>query len=109
MDEHRLGLKPVLRRVWARRGRRPSVRVCHRPGTRCGGCRLYLYRFVRPAISQTLWLLMPSVNSGAVSSALEHFAREAGRGVPCPRCATLAGKPELIRSHRLFHWWPTAA
>lgn len=30
MDEHRLGLKPVLRRVWAKRGHRPVVRVYHR-------------------------------------------------------------------------------
>ena len=30
MDEHRLGLRPVLRRVWALRGRRPVVPVYHR-------------------------------------------------------------------------------
>jgi hypothetical protein len=27
MDEHRIGLKPILRRVWARRGRRPRAVV----------------------------------------------------------------------------------
>jgi hypothetical protein len=26
-DEHRLGLKPITRRVWARKGQRPITRV----------------------------------------------------------------------------------
>ena len=30
MDEHRLGLKPILGRRWAHRGKRPIVRVQHR-------------------------------------------------------------------------------
>lgn len=30
MDEHRVGLKPVLRRVWAPRGCRPIARGHHR-------------------------------------------------------------------------------
>lgn len=29
-DEHRLGLKPILRRVWARRGQRVLAVVHHR-------------------------------------------------------------------------------
>jgi hypothetical protein len=29
-DEHRLGLKPITRRVWARKGQRPIARVNHR-------------------------------------------------------------------------------
>jgi hypothetical protein len=29
-DEHRIGLKPILRRVWAPRGRRPIARGHHR-------------------------------------------------------------------------------
>jgi len=29
-DEHRIGLKPLLRRVWAPRGQRPLARVRHR-------------------------------------------------------------------------------
>jgi len=27
MDEHRIGIKPVLRRIWARQGQRPTVSV----------------------------------------------------------------------------------
>jgi Winged helix-turn helix len=30
MDEHRVGLKPIIRRVWARKGHRPLVRVHQR-------------------------------------------------------------------------------
>ncbi len=52
MDEHRLGLKPVLRRVWARRGHRPQVVV--RPRYE----RLYLYGFVHPRSGRTWWLTM---------------------------------------------------
>ena len=74
MDEHRLGLKPVLRRVWAERGKRPAVRVYHRYEW------LYVYCFVRPATGDTHWLPMPSVNSEAFSEALSRFAREAGAG-----------------------------
>jgi hypothetical protein len=41
-DEHRLGLKPLLRRVWARRGKRPLAPVHHRYEW------LYVYGFLRP-------------------------------------------------------------
>ena len=74
MDEHRLGLKPVLRRVWAERGKRPVVKVYHRYEW------LYVYCFVRPSTGDTFWLLMPSVNSEAFSEALSRFAREVGAG-----------------------------
>jgi hypothetical protein len=74
MDEHRLGLKPVLRRVWAPRGARPVVRVHHRYAW------LYVYCFVRPATGESCWLLLPAVNAQAFSLALAHFAREAGAG-----------------------------
>ncbi len=30
MDEHRFGLKPIIRRVWVRKGHRPLVRVHQR-------------------------------------------------------------------------------
>jgi len=30
MDEHRIGLNPILRRTWAKRGQRPAVLVNHR-------------------------------------------------------------------------------
>ncbi len=74
MDEHRLGLRPVLRRVWALKGRRPVVRVYHRYQW------LYVYCFVRPATGQSCWLLLPTVNAQVFSLALAHFAREVGAG-----------------------------
>ncbi len=74
MDEHRLGLKPVFRRVWALKGQRPVVRVHHRYAW------LYVYCFVRPATGQSCWLLLPSVNAPVFSLALAHFAKEVGAG-----------------------------
>ena len=74
MDEHRLGLKPVLKRAWAPRGRRPVVRVHHRHRW------LYVYCFVRPATGDSCWLLLPEVSAEVFSLALAHFAREVGAG-----------------------------
>jgi hypothetical protein len=55
-DEHRLGLKPLVRRVWARRGQRPVALSTHKYQW------LYLYGFVRPATGQVEWWLANSVN-----------------------------------------------
>lgn len=74
MDEHRLGLKPILRRVWARRGRRPVVAV--RPRYQW----LWVYAFVRPATGETWWLVLPWVNSAAMTAALAEFAQATGAG-----------------------------
>jgi hypothetical protein len=51
MDEHRVGLKPVIRRVWARKGQRPLIRVQQRYEW------LYVYGFVHPESGDTHWLL----------------------------------------------------
>jgi len=74
MDEHRVGLRPILRRAWARRGRRPVVRVHHRYRW------AYVYAFVRPATGATAWLILPRVDAAVFSLALAHFAREVGAG-----------------------------
>jgi hypothetical protein len=74
MDEHRLGLKPILRRVWARRGRRPVVAV--RPRYEW----LWVYGFVRPATGETWWLVLPRVSVAAMTTALAEFARAMGAG-----------------------------
>ena len=73
-DEHRLGLLPVLRRVWAPRGRRPVAAVRRRYAW------LYVYGFVRPATGQTWWCLLPTVSTEAFARALAEFARDEGRG-----------------------------
>jgi hypothetical protein len=74
MDEHRLGLKPVLRRVWGRRGERPHTAVHHRYR------RLRLHGFVHPASGRTLWYIMPTVSAATFSRVLAAFAADAGAG-----------------------------
>lgn len=73
-DEHRIGLKPILRRVWARRGHRPPVVVPPRYQWR------YLYGFVEPATGQTQWWLFPTVRTDILSLVLRDFATAVGAG-----------------------------
>jgi hypothetical protein len=72
MDEHRLGLKPILRRVWAPRGQRPVVRIHPRFQW------LYIYAFAHPNTGRSFYLLMPMVSIVAFSIALHEFARAVG-------------------------------
>lgn len=67
-DEARVGLKPVLRRVWARRGQRPVA--LQKPRYQW----LYIYGFVRPVTGETCLLLMPGVSVEEFELALEYFA-----------------------------------
>lgn len=164
-DEHRLGLKPILRRVWARRGERPQARV--RPRYEW----LYLVGFVHPESGRTSFWLVPRIDAAIFAEVLRAFAEEqqasrrkpillvldragwhVARDVKPPegvrlvflppyspelqpaerlwslcdeplanrsferlnqleavlgqRCQTLADRPELIRDHTLYHWWP---
>jgi hypothetical protein len=73
-DEARLGLKPVMRRVWAPVGRRPVVRF------KRGYKWTYLYGFVQPESGEVYWLILPTVNVQVFSMALSEFAREVGAG-----------------------------
>ncbi len=73
-DEHRIGLGPILRRIWARKGSR--VRAVVRPRYQW----MYLYGFVEPESGATSWLLIPTVNTQAFSLALAAFAEEQGVG-----------------------------
>jgi hypothetical protein len=68
MDEHRIGLKPILRRVWAERGQRPVVRIQPRYEW------LYIYAFAQPTTGRSFYLLMPTVSIDAFSIALREFA-----------------------------------
>lgn len=70
-DEARPGLKPIARRVWSPKGRRPRS---------CGRTRyewLYLYGFVRPRTGQTFGVLLPRVKDPLMSEAVEGFAAHA--------------------------------
>lgn len=71
-DEHRLGLLPVLRRVWAPRGQRPTAHVRRRYQW------LYVYAFVRPTTGASWWCLLPTVSTDAMRLALATFAAECG-------------------------------
>jgi transposase len=73
-DEHRLGLKPIMRKVWSPIGERPIVKVYQRYEW------TYLYSFVRPKSGEVHWLILPVVNAEVFSLALEHFATEVGAG-----------------------------
>jgi transposase len=71
-DEHRLGLLPVRRRLWAPRGQRPTAHVQrHYEG-------LSVYGFVRPSTGQSWWCLLPTVTTEAFALALATFARDEG-------------------------------
>ena len=73
-DEQRLGLKPIVRRVWSPIGQRPSVKVHQRYEW------TYLYAFARPKSGEVFWLILPTVNAQLFSLALENFAEEVGAG-----------------------------
>lgn len=71
-DEHRLGLLPVVRRVWAPKGQRPLAAVERHYEW------LYVYSFVRPRTGHSWWCLFPTVSTEAMSVALATFARDEG-------------------------------
>ena len=74
-DEARLGLKPIVRKVWSPIGQRPLVKVHQRYEWS------YLYAFAHPKKSgEVHWLILPTVSAEVFSIALENFAREVGAG-----------------------------
>src|SRR5512144_1168860 len=68
-DETRLGLKPIARRAWAVRGRRPTANGRTRYQW------LYVYGFVHPASGRSLELILPAANTDWMGLALGEFAR----------------------------------
>ena len=73
-DEARLGLKPVVRRVWAPVGERPTAPL------KRGYEWTYLYGFVRPQSGEVFWLILPTVNVELFSLALRELAKEVDAG-----------------------------
>lgn len=71
-DEHRIGLKPLLRRVWAPIGKRPLAMVQHRFAWR------YLVGFVHPASGRTVLHLATTVSIPTFEAELAEFARQVG-------------------------------
>lgn len=73
-DEARLGLVPIVRRIWAPRGKRPLA--IHRRRYEW----LYVYGFVQPTTGRVEWLLLPSVDTDLFQLALCRFAQAVGAG-----------------------------
>jgi hypothetical protein len=73
-DEHRVGLKPILRRVWVRPGDRPVAAVRHRYEW------LWLVAFVHPATGASHWYLLPRIRTDTFGVALAAFAAAVGIG-----------------------------
>lgn len=69
-DEHRVGLKPIVKRVWAKRGSRPLAR--HQRGYKW----LYVYGFCCPQTGENFCPLMPGVNLGQMQRVLDEFVKE---------------------------------
>jgi transposase len=74
VDEHRIGLKPILRKAWTRPGQRPIAPVEHRYAWR------YVVGFVYPASGRTMWHLATTVSIELFSVELEAFAQQVGAG-----------------------------
>lgn len=73
-DEHRIGLKPVLKRVWTLPGARPRALVEPRYQWR------YLVAFVHPTSGRTLWHLASGVSTELFTTELAAFAAAVGAG-----------------------------
>lgn len=69
MDEARIGLQPILRRVWAKRRSRPTALVSPKYEW------LWLYAAVHPASGTVFWLILPRLNRSCVEIFLREFAR----------------------------------
>ncbi|HEV8193418.1 MAG TPA: IS630 family transposase [Ktedonobacterales bacterium] len=71
-DEHRIGLKPLLHKVWCFDGQRPLAPVQHRFEWR------YLVGFVHRASGRTVFHLAETVNIPLFEVELAAFARQVG-------------------------------
>jgi hypothetical protein len=73
-DEHRLGLKPVRRRVWAPVGARPVALGHHRYQW------LHVVAVVQPTSGEAVWYLCSGLSKPFFAERLATFARETGAG-----------------------------
>lgn len=73
-DEHRIGLKPILHKVWAPRGQRPLAPVQHR----YQWC--YVVGFVHPSSGRSLFHLASGVSLALFEAELAAFAQAVGAG-----------------------------
>ena len=69
-DEHRLGLKPIMRRIYVPEGEQPIANVNWRFEW------LWLYGFVHPQSGETKAWILPYVNTEIFNQVLADFASE---------------------------------
>lgn len=74
MDEHRVGLKPILKKCWAKRGKRPVAVI--RPRYKW----LWVVAFVCPQSGESVWWLVPRLDQRVFADLLRGFAQERGAG-----------------------------
>ena len=74
VDEARIGLQPILRRMWAKRAKRPTAVV--EPKYEW----LWLYAAVHPASGRVFWLILPRLDKQCVAAFLAEFARTHAQG-----------------------------
>ena len=74
MDEHRLGLKPITRRIWAPVGERPIAAGHHRFEW------LYVTGFVEPETGRTIWNVSTAISKEMFERILADFAETAAAG-----------------------------
>ena len=73
-DEHRLGLKPIIRRIYVPEGYHPIAHVNWKFEW------LWLYAFVQPKTGETYWWIIPYVNTQLFNRVLQEFAAEFNLG-----------------------------
>ena len=64
-----MGLKPITRRIWAKRGQRPLA--VQKPGYQW----LHTYAFVQPSSGQAEFWLMSHVDTPSMNAVLQAFAK----------------------------------
>ena len=69
-DEHRLGLQPIMRRIYVPEGEQLIANVNWRFEW------LWLYGFVHPQSGETYWWILPYVNTEIFNQVLADFASE---------------------------------
>lgn len=94
MDEHRIGLKPILHKIWCFDGQRPLAPVQHRYEWR------YLVGFVHPASGRTVFHLATTVSIPLFEVELAAFAEQVGAG-PTKQIVLVLDRAGWHRSVRL--------
>lgn len=69
MDEHRIGLKPILRRMWGRRGERLVAKIL--PGYEW----LYIYAFACPETGESRFWICSHLTKEMYSDVICHFRK----------------------------------